>query len=581
MQDPQTRNSSSLSPASSSNGIDLDWLYLQPNSTSLNNSQARRLLISRHSTFDFCDGYRPYEGAVVVLTGDPDSISPSQLCACTRTLGDHTNPDQDVEEEIRRAKVALRIDELLRDINKLDNFDYSDQDIDSLKKQLIPLSLDNDQDNQQLNDHNEPPLKKPKLESLDEDVIPSDVHQHLQDKVEEDNRKQHQEHLQHEKQAHMNVDALTVGVSVDSDDVNKDSQQPKKQRPAVIEEKQKLIQFKVVKNDPTLSPDEQSQNLIILAGLKAIFQKQLPKMPREYIARLVYDRNHRSMAIVKEGLQVRGGITWRPFESRAFSEIVFCAITGSEQVKGYGSHLMNHLKDYIKATSSSKHFLTYADNYAVGYFKKQGFTKEITLPREIWTGYIKDYEGGTMMQCSMLPKINYLDVHDILSRQKDMALEKIREYSKSHIVHQGLTHFKDAPEGYKIDYREVPGLIESGWNPELDALCQRPSRNPDFAIMHHLLSDLQNHASSWAFLSPVNKDEVADYYEVIKEPMDLSTMEQRLDDNLYENLDHFLADAGKIFNNCKAYNGEGSSYTKNAIRLEKFLKERLQAWKSD
>ena len=32
---------------------------------------------------------------------------------------------------------------------------------------------------------------------------------------------------------------------------------------------------------------------------------------------------------------------------------------------------MNHLKDHIKATSTSRHFLTYADNYAVGYFKKQ------------------------------------------------------------------------------------------------------------------------------------------------------------------------------------------------------------------
>lgn len=99
--------------------------------------------------------------------------------------------------------------------------------------------------------------------------------------------------------------------------------------------------------------------------------------------------------------------------------------------------------------------------------------------------------------------------------------------------------------------------------------------------MHHLLSDLQNHASSWAFLNPVNRDEVTDYYEVIKEPMDLSTMEHRLEENMYENLDHFLADAAKIFNNCKAYNGEGSSYTKNAIRLEKYLNERLQAWKSD
>ncbi|KAI1781094.1 hypothetical protein F4818DRAFT_436286 [Hypoxylon cercidicola] len=37
----------------------------------------------------------------------------------------------------------------------------------------------------------------------------------------------------------------------------------------------------------------------------------------------------------------------------------------------------------------------YADNYAIGYFKKQGFTKEITLPKSDRMGYIKDYVGGS------------------------------------------------------------------------------------------------------------------------------------------------------------------------------------------
>ena len=32
---------------------------------------------------------------------------------------------------------------------------------------------------------------------------------------------------------------------------------------------------------------------------------------------------------------------------------------------------MNHLKDHVKATTQCMHFLTYADNYAIGYFKKQ------------------------------------------------------------------------------------------------------------------------------------------------------------------------------------------------------------------
>lgn len=56
-------------------------------------------------------------------------------------------------------------------------------------------------------------------------------------------------------------------------------------------------------------------------------------MPKEYIARLVYDRNHYSMAIVKRGWEVVGGVTYRPFEARRFAEIVFFAITGTEQVK--------------------------------------------------------------------------------------------------------------------------------------------------------------------------------------------------------------------------------------------------------
>lgn len=42
--------------------------------------------------------------------------------------------------------------------------------------------------------------------------------------------------------------------------------------------------------------------------------------------------------------------------------------------------------------------------------------------------------------------------------------------------------------------------------------------------MRHLLTDLQNHPSSWAFARPVNKEEVTDYYDVIEEPMGASLL---------------------------------------------------------
>ncbi|KAJ2422651.1 histone acetyltransferase, partial [Coemansia sp. RSA 2531] len=95
----------------------------------------------------------------------------------------------------------------------------------------------------------------------------------------------------------------------------------------MVEEQQGLIRFEVVYND---SEDESMRRL---TELKNIFQKQLPKMPKEYIARLVYDRNHSSLAIVKSNGHVVGGITFRLFEQRQFAEIVFCAVSSSEQVK--------------------------------------------------------------------------------------------------------------------------------------------------------------------------------------------------------------------------------------------------------
>lgn len=40
----------------------------------------------------------------------------------------------------------------------------------------------------------------------------------------------------------------------------------------------------------------------------------------------------------------------------------------------------------------------------------QGFTREITLPRDNWVGYIKDYDGGTLMEYVINPKIPYADL---------------------------------------------------------------------------------------------------------------------------------------------------------------------------
>lgn len=38
-----------------------------------------------------------------------------------------------------------------------------------------------------------------------------------------------------------------------------------------------------------------------------------------------------------------------------------------------------------------EYLMTYADNLALGYFRKQGFSKDARMSPERWKGYIKDY----------------------------------------------------------------------------------------------------------------------------------------------------------------------------------------------
>ncbi|KAL2201313.1 histone acetyltransferase GCN5-like protein [Corynascus similis CBS 632.67] len=338
---------------------------------------------------------------------------------------------------------------------------------------------------------------------------------------------------------------------------------PFPEKPAVVEERNGEIQFRVVNNDGS------RESMIILTGLKCLFQKQLPKMPKDYIARLVYDRTHLSIAIVKTPLtEVIGGITFREFRARKFAEIVFCAVSSDQQVKGYGAHLMAHLKDYVKATSPVMHFLTYADNYATGYFQKQGFTKDISLDKSVWMGYIKDYEGGTLMQCSMVPRIRYLEVGRMLLKQKEMVQAKIRCRSRSHVVHQPPSDWAD---GVPVDPLSIPAIRATGWSPDMDELARVPRHGPHFNEMRRFLYQVQNHKQAWPFLNPVNKDEVPDYYNLIETPMDLSTMEEKLERDSYETPQDLVADLKLIFSNCRQYNDATTVYSKCATKLEKYM----------
>ena len=92
----------------------------------------------------------------------------------------------------------------------------------------------------------------------------------------------------------------------------------------------------------------------------------------------------------------------------------------------------------------------------------------------------------------------------------------------------------------------IPAIKASGWSPDMDELARAPKHGPNYNQLLHLLNDMQNNTNAWPFQQPVNKDEVLDYYEVIKEPMDLATMEEKHEKGPVSHTEEFVKDASSF-----------------------------------
>lgn len=373
--------------------------------------------------------------------------------------------------------------------------------------------------------------------------------------------------------------AAETGATPDTKNVGAYSQ---RELVFVEREEKGELSFQYIRNDG------ETNHLIWLTHLKNIYSKQLPNMPKEYIARLVFERRHRSVGIVNSSNnQCIGGITYRTFPGTScasLGEIAFCAVSATHQVKGHGTRLMNWTKEHARTQDKLSHFLTYADNNAVGYFAKQGFTKKITLPKDWYGGYIKEYDGVTLMEFVIHPRINYTRLAQTVLKQRASLQARLRSISNSHVVHPPLT--QPGEEFAPRDPSDIAGVKEAGYPgppvPSYDitvgASVLPPTREHLSAFMNALLAALRALDESCHFREPVDGSEVTDYYDIVKNPMDLGTMQKRLDSGVvYITLEIFLADLKRIWANARHYNGEDTIFTKAANHLDRYVDEWLLA----
>uniref|UniRef100_A0A0D9V3J5 Bromo domain-containing protein n=1 Tax=Leersia perrieri TaxID=77586 RepID=A0A0D9V3J5_9ORYZ len=84
-----------------------------------------------------------------------------------------------------------------------------------------------------------------------------------------------------------------------------------------------------------------------------------------------------------------------------------------------------------------------------------------------------------------------------------------------------------------------------------------------------LLDKLMDHEDSWVFAEPVNARALGltDYYECISDPMDLGTVQRRLERGRYADPWAFAADVRLTFSNAMTYNSRGDPVYESAKEL--------------
>ncbi|XP_048196248.1 transcription intermediary factor 1-alpha isoform X4 [Perognathus longimembris pacificus] len=185
-------------------------------------------------------------------------------------------------------------------------------------------------------------------------------------------------------------------------------------------------------------------------------------------------------------------------------------------------------------------------------------TRKDDDPNEDWCAVCQN--GGELLCCEKCPKVFHLSCHvPTLANfpSGEWICTFCRDLSKPEVEYDC-----DAPS-HNSEKRKSESLVKL--SPIDKRKCER------------LLLFLYCHEMSLAFQDPVPLT-VPDYYRIIKNPMDLSTIKKRLQEDyyMYTKPEDFVADFRLIFQNCAEFNEPDSEVANAGIKLESYFEELLK-----
>lgn len=87
------------------------------------------------------------------------------------------------------------------------------------------------------------------------------------------------------------------------------------------------------------------------------------------------------------------------------------------------------------------------------------------------------------------------------------------------------------------------------------------------SVLQTLLEAIKAKDTNDVFGQPVNTIEVPDYLDIVSQPMDLSTMESKIEKQEYDSLTAFQSDFNLMVNNCLAYNRKDTMFYRAGLKM--------------
>ncbi|KAJ6805763.1 transcription factor GTE1-like [Iris pallida] len=184
---------------------------------------------------------------------------------------------------------------------------------------------------------------------------------------------------------------------------------------------------------------------------------------------------------------------------------------------------------------------------------------------------------------------------DDLASITDQLEEKVSEVSEFYAAKEKDKGNNSKGSSATKDREKERALVRSGSNNNVsslgcrkEAFCSkrmqevmrqfgtimRQAKAPIFALIF-----MSQHKWAWPFMQPVDVEglHLDDYYEVIKKPMDFTTIRNRMEANGYKNVREIYADVRLVFTNAMTYNDDKSDvHVMAKTVLEKFEEKWLQ-----